>query len=133
MGESNAHSAIPEYCKHCHFSLLTIDCLREYQRCKIYMNTNIYGICIYKRICLSICLSLINKTTLIKKNTKKYTENIPNNTNRKISKYPNNLNVSPNISKIRHDIPKRWKNLLEAQKLPTYKLKHQKKTSKCQY
>ena len=39
-------------------------------------------------------------------------------------RYPNNLEVSPAQSKIRHDIPKRWNSLPEELKTPTYRLKH---------
>ena len=79
-------------------------------------------------ITLSSC-TLVKKS-LIKKTPKNIQKIFQITQTERPKRYPNNLEVSPNLSKIRHDIPKRWNNLPEAQKVPTYKLKHLKKDIK---
>ena len=79
-------------------------------------------------ITLSSC-TLVKKS-LIKKTPRNIQKIFQITQTERPKRYPNNLEVSPNLSKIRHDIPKRWNNLPEPQKVPTYKLKHLKKDIK---
>ena len=69
---------------------------------------------------LTLSSCILVKKSLLKKTPANIQKIFKHTHSDRPQRYPNNIETSPNQSKIRHDIPKRWNSLPEELKTPTY-------------
>ena len=79
---------------------------------------------------LTLSSCVLVKKSLLKKTPTNIQKIFKHTHSDRPQRYPNNIEISPSQSKIRHDIPKRWNSLPEELKIPTYRLNHLKKDIK---